>query len=155
MKQFGSSFKISKTAMLIPLVALSMHSCTDEHETGIVKDKIDTEVFLTPVNDTSFVYRVINFDRITVDKKTKNIYLNINKGDTVLFSNCCKAIELKASVYNRPIYYVGGYTQYAVKSVNGVYIDDLPDLVHKCEQDDKIKELNKKYNLLRQHKKQR
>jgi hypothetical protein len=150
MKTLGSSFKVSKTAMLIPLFALSMHSCKESNETGIVKDKIDNQVFLTPVNDTNYVYRVIDFN--SSDRKTKNIYLNINKGDTILFHNINDNIEVRASQYFPKGIIGSSSTLYNVLSINGVPYDSLPDLIYKQKHDAEIKALNEKYNnLLRQH----
>ena len=152
MKKFGSSFKFSKTTMLIPLFALSMHSCNEANETGIVKAKIDNQVFLTPVNDTDFVYRVITFNEARKDRKTKNIYLNINEGDTILFHNDGgDAVEIRSSCYHSAIL-GGGHRYYNVLSINGVRVDSLPDLVYKQKQDAEIKRLNERYNnLIKQH----
>ncbi len=151
MKKLNTSFKISKTTMLIPLFALTMHSCNEANETGIVKDKIDNQVFLTPVNDTDYVYRVIDFDNARRDRITKNIYLNINKGDTVLFHNIGDNVEVRASYYHRALL-GGGHRYYNVLSINSVRCDSLPDLVRKQKHDAEIKALNEKYqNLIKQH----
>lgn len=148
MKKLNTSFGFSKTTMLIPLFALSMHSCRDTRETGIVKAKIDNQVFLTPVNDTNFVYRVIDFDKARHDRKTKNIYLNMNSGDTVLYFNEFDKVEIRASWNGHVGILGGGSVYYNVFSINGVRVDSLPDLVYKQKQDAKIKELNERYNNL-------
>ncbi len=148
----STSFKISKTTMLIPLFALSMHSCRDTRETGIVKGKIDNQVFLTPVNDTDYVYRLINFNNVNRDRQTENIYLNMNKGDTVLFYNFDGDVEVEASCYSSAVIGSTSRYYYNVVSINGVHRDSLPDLVRKQKHDAEIKALNEKYNnLRRQH----
>ena len=145
------SFKFSKTYMLIPLFALSMHSCNECNETGIVKDKIDNQVFLTPVNDTDYVYRVIDFDRANKDRQTKNIYLNINKGDTILFHNVGDKVEIVASYHTSSVL-GSGHNWFNVLEINGVRRDSLPDLVYKQKRDAEIKALNERYqNLIKQH----
>lgn len=136
-----------KAAVLVPVFALTMHSCNEVNETGIVKDKIDNQVFLTPVNDTNYVYRVIEFDDIRKDRQTKNIYLNMNRGDTVLFHNYKDAVEVKASYYHSAIL-GGGHRYYNVLSINGVRCDSLPDLVYKQKYDAEIKRLNERYQNL-------
>ena len=148
MKKLNSSFKFSKTTMLIPLFALTMHSCEDVQETAIVKDKIDNQVFLTPVNDTDYVYRVIDFDKAYKDRKTKNIYLNMNRGDTVVFSNNSGDVEIVASHYHHGGFAGTGQVYYKVISINGIHRNNLPDLVHKQKQDAEIKKLNEKYKNL-------
>ena len=152
MKKLNTSFKISKTTMLIPLFALTMHSCKESNETGIVKAKIDNQVFLTPVNDTDYVYRVIDFSEMYHNRKTKNIYLNINKGDTILFHNINDNVEVKASAYFIKGIIGSEYTLHNILSINGVLCDNLPDLVYKQKYDAEIQRLNEKYkNLIKQH----
>lgn len=152
MKKLGSSFKFSKTYMLIPMFALSLHSCNEVHETGIVKAKIDNQVFLTPVNDTNYVYRVIYFDHSYKNNTTQNIYLNINNGDTILFRNNKDNVEVMASTYF-PKGIIGSESvSYNILSINGVHRDSLPDLVYKQKHDAEIKRLNERYNnLIKQH----
>ena len=90
MKKMNNLINLSKTKLLIPLFALTLYSCKDSIETGIVKDKIDSKVYLTPVNDTDNVYRVIDFNQGYYDHTTKNLYLNMNTGDTVAYYNNSK-----------------------------------------------------------------
>ena len=52
-----------KATLLIPLFAFTLNSCErDYYEVGIVKDKIENKVYLTPIDDTTDVYRIINCD---------------------------------------------------------------------------------------------
>ena len=147
MKNMNNLINLSKTSLLIPLFVLTLHSC-DDSETGIVKDKIDGKVYLTTVNDTNNVYRVINFDRAYKDYTTKNLYLNMNKGDTVVYCNHARRTEIIPSERNSSLF--GGGTYYKIKSINGVGRYDLPNLVRKKEEETAIKQLQEEYKKAKQ-----
>ena len=72
-----------KATFLIPFIAFTLNSCNeaDYYETGIVKDKIENKVYMSPIDDTSTVYRVIDCDTITKSyrRANKNLYLNMNQ----------------------------------------------------------------------------
>ncbi|MBR2247675.1 MAG: hypothetical protein IJ880_11770 [Bacilli bacterium] len=136
-----------KATLLIPFIALTLNSCneTDYYESGIVKDKIENKVYMSPINDTSTVYRVIDCDTITKSyrRANKNLYLNMNKGDTVVWYN------YKNKEYVIPAmttYYSGGVigkttrSVFNVVSVNGIRPHNLPNLLRKQE----IERLNQK-----------
>ena len=143
MKKINNLINLSKTTLLIPLFALTLHSCKDNKETGIVKAKIDNKVYLTPVNDTDNVYRVIDFNQGRNNRVTKNLYLNMNHGDTVTYNNRYGGVEIIPAEYDHALF--GGGLFYYVKSINGVGIHSLPDLVKKQKEDEAIKQLQEKY----------
>ncbi len=146
MKKMNNLINLSKTTLLIPLFALTLHSCKNK-ETGIVKDKIENKVYLTPVNDTANVYRVINFDKGVQDHRTENLYLNMNVGDTIEYYNASGNTEIIAA-YN---YEAGGIisrrtdTGYNILTINGVGRRDLPNLVAKQKEAEAIKQLQLQY----------
>lgn len=145
MKKINNLINLSKTTLFIPLFALTLHSCQDK-ESGIVKDKIDNKVYLTPVNDTANVYRVINFDKGVQDHHTENLYLNINVGDTLEYCNSGNTEIIAAYKYE-----AGGIfsrrtdTGYNILTINGVGRHDLPNLVAKQKEAEAIKQLQQQY----------
>ena len=70
-----------KATLLIPFIALGLNSCNESnyYEKGIVKDKIENKVYLTPLDDTTNVYRILDCDTtIKAHRRTvKNIYMNM------------------------------------------------------------------------------
>lgn len=152
MRNINNLINLSKTTVLIPLFALTLHSCESTKESGIVKDKIDNKVYLTPVNDTDNVYRVINFDRAYKDCTTKNLYLNMNRGDTVVYYNMGNNTEIIPSHHHRHTGIIGGsrHTVYSINSINSVNYRDLPNLVAKQKEDEAVKKLQEEFEKAKQ-----
>lgn len=147
MKKMNNLITLSKTTLFISLFAFTLQSCERTKESGIVKDKIDNKVYLTPVNDTDNVYRVIDFNQGYHDHTTKNLYLNMNTGDTVAYYNNSKNTEIIPSHHHRHTGIIGGsnYTTYSIITINGVDIYHLPDLVKKQKEAEAIKQLQQQY----------
>lgn len=140
-----------KATLLIPFIALTLHSCDENNyyekgiEKGIVKDKIENKVYLTPLDDTTTVYRIIDMGNITSRRTLENMYLNMNKGDTVHFYNLNNKTEVRAS-YQRKSGIIGGYHRvYNVIDINGVRIVNLPNLLRQKELEQKAKQAQLQY----------
>lgn len=145
-----------KATLLIPFIALTLNSCneTDYYESGIVKDKIENKIYMSPMDDTSTVYRIINCDTITKSyrRSTKNFYLNVNKGDTLVWYNYRNkeyVVPAMTTQNSGGIIGKSTYSVFNVVSVNGVRPHNLPNLLRKQE----IERLNQKaqqeYNNVR------
>lgn len=137
---------IYKSTLLIPFITFTLNSCEEVPEWceyGIVKDKIENKVYLTPLDDTTSVYRVINMgEYMHKSEKLQNIFLNMHKGDTVYVFNKKHKGEIPAEI----TYFSGRsgfHTSYNVIKINGVRINKLPDLV----KEEKIKEEMRKAKL--------
>ena len=140
-----------KATFLIPFIALSLNSCNEQdyYEKGLVKDKIDNKVYLTPVDDTTTVYRIIDMGNITSRRTLENMYLNMNKGDTVHFYNCGNKTEVRA-FYQRKSGIIGGsHSVYNVIDINGVRIVNLPNLLRQKELEEKAKQAQLQYEKAR------
>lgn len=144
-----------KATLLIPFIALSLNSCTSDHyETGIVKDKIENKVYMSPVDDTASVYRIIDCDTITKSyrRANKNLYLNMNKGDTVVWYNYD---DQQYIIPAMTTYYSGGIigkttrSVFNVVSVNGVRPHDLPNLLKKQRIEQQNKKAQQEYNRVK------
>ena len=146
MKKMNNLITLSKTTLFISLFAFTLQSCERTKESGIVKDKIDNKVYLTPVNDTNNVYRVIDFNQGCHDRTTQNLYLNMNRGDTIEYYNNGATEIIPTYTYE-----AGGTfsrrtdTGYNIHTINGVGLRDLPDLVKKQKEAEAIKQLQQQY----------
>jgi hypothetical protein len=148
---------IYKSTLLIPFITFTLNSCerTEHFETGIVKDKLENKVFVTPEDDTTKVYRVIDFNLDMRRKAMQNLYLNIKKGDTLTWFNYKhKKYTITAMTHtNLPKFNI---QECNVIYVNGVKPRKLPDLLkqQKLEQQKKEMELQQQkaqqeYNKVR------
>ena len=144
-----------KATLLIPFIALSLNSCTSDHyETGIVKDKIENRVYMSPVDDTSSVYRIIDCDTITKSyrRANKNLYLNMNKGDTVVWYNYDDQqyiIPAMTTHHSGGIIGKSTYSVFNVVTVNGIRPHDLPNLLKKQQIEQQNKKAQEEYNSVR------
>ena len=140
--QIKPTTKGLKATLLIPFIALSLNSCerTEHFETGIVKDKLENKVFVTPEDDTTKVYRIIDFNLDMRRKAMQNLYLNIKKGDTLTWFNYKhKKYTITAMTHaNLPKFNI---QECNVIYVNGVKPRKLPNLLKQQKLDQQKKEM--------------
>lgn len=153
MKNMNNLINLSKKTLLITVCALTLNSCADEYESGIVKDKIDNKVYLTPVDYPDVVWRVINFDCGVEDEETLNLYLNMNIGDTIKYVKKGSA-EIMPSYHQKVKTGIFGdrwhVIYYNVHSINGVNRLSLPNLVRQKRELEEIKRLQEEYKKAKQ-----
>lgn len=121
--------KIALVSMIVPC----MIACKDSKRYGIVEYKTDKDVFLRPINGAKTTSNIISFENGYDDEVTRNLYLNMNVGDTICFDYC--PVKINHSIIVRPSQAEIGkrYTKvkYYIRSINGTEIDKLPNLAKK------------------------
>ena len=102
---------------------------------GIVSNKSKSNVFLSPF-DAKRIEWCVAFDYAYDDEITRNLYLNMNIGDTVCFyNNSSDGTVLQYGdsgfwIVPSKAEYTKGSTKitYFIKAINGIEIDKLPNL---------------------------
>lgn len=121
--------KVALISMFVPLLI----GCKDSKRYGIVEEKTDKDVFLRPINGVKTTSNIISFENGYDDEVTRNLYLNMNIGDTICFDYC--PVKIHHSIIVRPSQAEIGkrYTKvkYYIRSINGTEIDKLPNLAKK------------------------
>ena len=134
--------KSLKLSLLIPFASLVLNSCyrTSHFETGIVKDKIENKVYMSPEEDTTSVYRIIDFNQDLHRRSMRNLYLNIDKGDTLTWFNYKhKNYTITAMTHsNLPKMNI---QECNIIYVNGVRPRNLPNLLRQQKLEQKQREL--------------
>ena len=143
-----------KTFFLIPVVMLSLNACdnAESHETGTVKDKIGNCVYLSPINDSNSVYRVIEFDttHYMYGGTSLNILLNINKGDTLQWYNAGGTKYKIPAMYRYKSGIIGYATGNNISFVNGTNVYKLPNLIKQRTKIQQQMQAQKEYNNIKE-----
>lgn len=143
-----------KTVILVPLIALSLNACdnAENHEEGIVKDKIGNCVYMSPINDSNSVYRVIEFDttHYIYGGTSLNILLNINKGDTLKWYNAGGTKYKIPAMYRYKSGIIGYATGNNIHFVNGTNVYKLPNLIKQRRKIQQQMQAQKEYNNIKE-----